>query len=454
MLANFDTPIGWGELLKRTVKDTQRDNGLGLAAQLAYYFFLALFPALLFLIALTSFLPAENFVGRVVNLLQGTAPDDVIEIVRNQLVQIGRNPQGGLLTFGVVAALWSSSAAMVALIGALNRAFDVEDARPWLKQRTVAVLLTLGVATFMIVSLALVLAGPELAGYVSARVGYGAAFEWAWKILQWPLIFILVTTGIGLIYYFAPDVDQDFVWLTPGSLLATTLWLAGSLAFRYYVSSFGSYNESYGTIGGVMVLLLWLYLSGLAILIGAELNAEIEKASPHAQEAGPPGSRKTIGPRAVRTFRRQPAAREATGATAHLSERTDIMQHNNDDSLVDVLRTTIRDAQELLRSEIALARAELGQEIQRARTGVIALTAAAAAALIAVVFVLTAAAWAVPVLLGWPIWSGFALVGVVTAIAAALLLAMGRRRLNGQPHMRLTMKTMKENLKWMRTRSV
>ncbi len=305
MLAYFDISLGWGELLKRTIRETQADNGLGLAAQLAYYFFFALFPALLFLIALASFLPADDLVGRVVTLLQGVAPAEGIEIIRTQLDKIAENQQGGLLTFGVLAALWSSSAAMVAIIGALNRAYDVEDARPWWKQRLAAVLLTVGVAAFILLSFGLVVAGPELAEYVAGRAGLGAAFQWTWKIAQWPLVFALVTTGIGLIYYFAPDVDQDFIWITPGSLVATLLWLVGSLAFRYYVVNFGSYNETYGTIGGVMVLMLWLYMSGLFIIIGAELNAEIEHASPHGKEAGEkvPGKRRTIGPRAARLFK-------------------------------------------------------------------------------------------------------------------------------------------------------
>lgn len=282
---NFHVPLGWGELLKRTVRDTMADNGLGLAAQLAYYFFLALFPALLFLIALASFLPADALVGGVMTVLQGTAPEEVIEIIRNQLLQIAENRQGGLLTFGVVAALWSSSAAMVALIATLNRAYDVAEARSWLKQRVTALLLTIGIALFMLVSIVLVLAGPQVADLVAARVGYGEVFEWTWKIAQWPLVFALVVTGVGLIYHFAPNLDREFAWLTPGSLLATVLWFAGSLGFRFYVVNFGSYNESYGTVGGVMVLLLWLYLSGLAIIIGAELNAEIEKAMPQSRRA-------------------------------------------------------------------------------------------------------------------------------------------------------------------------
>jgi membrane protein len=117
-------------------------------------------------------------------------------------------------------------------------------------------------------------------------------------------VFILVATGIGLIYYFAPDAEQDFVWITPGSLLATTLWLLGSLGFRFYVVNFGAYNETYGTIGGVMVLMLWLYLSGLVILVGAEMNAEIEHASPHGKAEGEkvPGERRAIGARAAREF--------------------------------------------------------------------------------------------------------------------------------------------------------
>jgi membrane protein len=302
MLAYFDSSLEPRELIKRTVSETQADNGLGLAAQLAYYFFLALFPALLFSIALASFLPAGDGISRVVNALQGVAPPDVLEIIRQQLEQITSSPSGGILTFGFVAALWSSSAAMVAIIVALNRAYDVEDARPWWKQRLIAIALTLGVALFILVSFGLVVAGPQLAEYLASQLGLGTAFEWSWKILQWPVIFALIVTGVGLIYYVAPDVDQDFIWITPGALLATVLWLMGSLAFRLYVVNFGAYNETSGAIGGVMVLMTWLYMTGLAVVIGAEMNAEIEHASPHGKDEGEkvPGQRRAIGPRAAR----------------------------------------------------------------------------------------------------------------------------------------------------------
>lgn len=313
MLAYFDTTLGWRELLKRTIAETQADDGLGLAAQLAYYFFLALFPALLFLIALAGMFASPDTVTRLVNALSGAAPPDVLEIIRAQLISLTQRGQGGIMTFGVVAALWSSSAALVALSDSLNRAYDVEEGRPWWKQRLTAILLTIGVAIFILASFALVVAGPELAESIASRFGLGAAFEWSWKVLQWPVVFVLVAIAIALIYYFAPDVDQDFVFLTPGSVVATALWLLGSLAFRFYVVNFGSYNETYGTIGGVMVLLLWLYISALVVIVGAEMNAEIEHASEHGKAPGEkqPGERKTIGARAAREFRDRKQGRAA-----------------------------------------------------------------------------------------------------------------------------------------------
>jgi membrane protein len=312
MLGSFDLPLSWGELLKRTARETQADNGLGLSAQLAYYFFLALFPALLFLVALAGLLPTGELVNRTVSMLEGVAPPEVLNIIRDQLIQISQGGAAGLLTFGALAALWSSSAAMVAVIDALNRTYDVEDSRPWWKQRLTAILLTVGVAAFILIAVTLVIAGPQLAEYIASQAGLGAAFEWTWKIVQWPVIFALVATGIGLIYYFAPDVDQDFVWLTPGSVLATALWFIGSLGFRFYVVNFGDYNATYGAIGGVMVLLLWLYLTGLVIIVGGEMNAEIEHASPHGKAAGEkvPGQRKSIGARAAREFREKQEGRE------------------------------------------------------------------------------------------------------------------------------------------------
>jgi membrane protein len=332
VLAYFETDLTWKELFERTLKETQSDNGLGLAAQLAYYFFLALFPALLFLIALAGVFVDEGLLTQVVEMLSGSVPPDVVTIIRDQLINLSQGEQGGIMTFGVIAALWSSSAAMVALIDALNRAYDVADERAWWKQRLIAILLTFGVALFILVSFALVIFGPQLATALAGRIGLGAVFEWTWKILQWPVVFALVATAFALVYYFAPDVEQDFVFLTPGSVLATLLWLAGSLGFRFYVVNFGSYNETYGSVGAIMVLLLWLYISGLCVIIGAEMNAEIEHASAHGKAPGEkvPGQKKVIGARAAREFagrhqHRPPGAHDRAaglqGARSHEDRR-------------------------------------------------------------------------------------------------------------------------------------
>jgi membrane protein len=168
-----------------------------------------------------------------------------------------------------------------------------------------------GLSLFILASMTLVIAGPTMATSLADSLGLGAAFEWTWKILQWPVVFLLVATAIALVYYFAPDAEQEFVWITPGSVMATALWVIISLGFKYYIASFGNYNETYGAIGGVMVLLLWFYLSGLAILLGAELNAKIEHASPYGKDVGEkvPGEKKKIGPLAERAY----AERRAKG---------------------------------------------------------------------------------------------------------------------------------------------
>ena len=305
MFAYFETTLGWRELLKRTAKETSADNGLGLAAQLAYYFFLALFPTFLALLALASFFPLHNLTDQVTNALGRFAPPEILSLIREQMTNLSGGSHGGVLSFGFLAALWSSSAALVAVIEALNRAYDIEEGRPWWKVRLTAIGLTIGLAVFALAAFTLVVAGPELAEGVASRFGLGPAFAWAWKIVQWPVAFALVAFAIGLVYYFAPDAEQDWVWVSPGALLATALWLVGSLAFRFYIMNFTSYEESYGAIGGVMVLLLWFYMSGLAMIVGAELAAEIEHASPWAKDPGEkvPGQKKKIGVAASRAYK-------------------------------------------------------------------------------------------------------------------------------------------------------
>ena len=304
MLANLKVPLGLGDLLKRTGKEALADNIFDLGAQQAYYFFFALFPALLTLISIASFFPVANLMDSIVGVLGRFAPPDVIDIVGNQIRKLSQSDNGGILTFGFLLTLWSSSAAVVSVITTLNAAYDITEARPWWKVRLTAIGLTIGIAVFVILSISLVLVGPTVAEHLANRLHLGVAFKWAWWILQWPVVLTLVSTGIGLIYYFAPDAEQEWVWITPGCVLATILWIIVSLAFKFYIALAGTYNETYGTLGGVIVLLTWFYLTSLAILMGAEFNAEIEHASPYGKAIGEkvPGERKKIGVAAERDY--------------------------------------------------------------------------------------------------------------------------------------------------------
>ncbi len=339
MLAFLKVPLSWGDILKRTASEAfLKDNCLGMAAQLAYYFFFALFPALLFGIALASYFPVHTLVDDVMRTLGGFVPPEGLTIITDQIKKISDGNQGGLLTLGVLTALWSSSSAMTAIIDTLNSAYDIEEGRPWWKVRLTAIGLTMGTAVFILVSFALLLVGP---GLVERLLGQslGGAFEWTWNIARWPVVFVFVATAVALVYYFAPDAEQDWVWLTPGSILATLLWLVASIGFKYYVTNMGDYTATYGAIGGVMVLMLWFYISGVVLLLGAEMNAEIEHASPYGKDPGEkvPGQKRKLGSAAMRAWNERMRRRgEKPPSSSDVKAAMDPVQRSS---------TPIRDAQ-------------------------------------------------------------------------------------------------------------
>jgi len=293
MAMPLDAGVGWGTILKRTFKEMLDDNCLGLAAQLAYYFFLSLFPALLVVVTLTSFFPFQ-LLDKILDWFAGFTPPDVLNIVRAQILQIRNSGNTGLLTFGILGALWSSSSAMSAIVDTLNRAYGVKETRRWWQTQTLSVVLTIILSLFVLVSLTLVLAGPVIAEHIAARVGLGPVFAWTWTILQWPVVFLLISEGFAIVYYFAPDAEQRWRWVMPGAYIGTLLWLGISIGFRFYIVHFSDFNKMYGSIGAVIVLLLWFYLSGLVLLFGAELNSELEHASPYGKAEGEkvPGERR------------------------------------------------------------------------------------------------------------------------------------------------------------------
>jgi membrane protein len=279
-----------GEILGRTGRAVYEDDCLGLAGELAFFWFLALFPGLLFVVALAGFFPVQHQIDAIVGGLARVAPGDVRVLVREQLVQIALGPPRGLLALSLLAALWSSSSAMTAIIETLNRAYHVREGRPWWRVRLLAVGLTLVLTTFALAAVGLMMGGPTLARRLERGMGVPGHFDWWWAIAEWPLVFGLMATALGCVYRFAPDVRRRRPWITPGSVAATLLWVLASLGFKWYAGHFGEYQKTYGAIGGVIVALLWLYASGVAILIGAELNAAIDHESadrPAARQRSP-----------------------------------------------------------------------------------------------------------------------------------------------------------------------
>jgi membrane protein len=274
------------ELGRRVIHKMLQDDCFGRAAQLAYYFLFALFPFFLMLTTLLGYLPVPNLMDRILEMLGQMLPGEALQLVQENVRDLVTKPRGGLLSFGLLAALWTSSSAITAIIDALNRAYDVEEGRPWWKVRIIAILLTVGLSLFMIVSIVLLTFGPQIGGWIADQVGLGRAFQIAWNLLRWPVIIGLLILAMALIYYVAPDVEQDWHWITPGSIVAVIGWLLASLGFSYYVNNFGSYNATYGTIGAVIVLLTWMYVSGFFILVGGEINAEIEHAATSGKDPG------------------------------------------------------------------------------------------------------------------------------------------------------------------------
>ena len=270
-----DVATYWWRIIKGTIKEVDEDRCSDLAAQLAFYFVLALFPALLVVVSLLGYLPVEHATADLLTLMRHVAPPELVDLLAVELAQIVRDGRAGLATVGMAGAFWSSSAAMLAIIEALNRTYRVAEWRPWWKRRLLAIALTLAFSLSMTVSLLLVLAGPDVVRAVANLLGVEALAAPGWQIVRWPAMVALVVIGIDIVYYFAPNRVERWSWTTPGSLVATGLWISSSLLFRRYVTHMATYTVTYGAIGGVIVTLLWLYMSGFAILVGAEVNSVI-----------------------------------------------------------------------------------------------------------------------------------------------------------------------------------
>lgn len=268
------------ELSQRLWHESLRDELLGRAAQLSYYILLALFPALIFLTALMGVFSVENYMPQLMGYLRQVLPNDALSMVERFLKQIAEGSGTNILSLGGLGALWASSSGVTAIMDALNVVYGVKtDSRPFWRVRLMAIALTIGLAGFVILSLTLVLYGASIGAWIADFVGLGRVFIVAWNLLQWPAVVGIMLLVVGVIYYVCPDIHQDWRWVSPGSAFAVAMWLVVSMGFKVYVDNFGDYNKVYGSIAGVIVLMLWFYWSGMVLLVGGEINAEIDKAA-------------------------------------------------------------------------------------------------------------------------------------------------------------------------------
>jgi membrane protein len=273
----------WGgvslrELTGRVYAQIWEVDLLDRAAALSYYFLFALFPTLLFLTALVGLLAIPRLMDELIGYVIRVLPADAASLLVKTLGEIRAGASRGLLSIGVIAALWGASGGMLSIMSALNAAYDVADARPWWERRLIAVALTCGFSLFTLIAVLLLVFGEHIGEAAAALLGLGSQFTRTWNVVQWPALMLCALTGVGLVYYLAPAVRPRWAWLTPGSTFAVVAWLAMSFVLRLYVRYLGDYNATYGSIGGVILLMLWLYWSSLALLVGAVINVEIAAA--------------------------------------------------------------------------------------------------------------------------------------------------------------------------------
>ena len=272
------------ELARRVWNEISSDEVLDRGAALSYYFLFALFPALLFLTSLLGFLPLPGLWDRLMAYINQVLPGEAGTTLQKTIGEVLTQQRPGLLSLGAITALWAASGAMVSVMTALNVAYDLEEVRAWWKRRLTAIGLTIGFSFLLLVALVLLVFGGQIGGFVAEWMGLATVFKVVWNAVSILIAVIAVLAGIALVYYLAPAGEQRWQWVTPGSAVALVLWLAMSFALRAYVSYFGNYNATYGSIGGVILLMLWLYLTGVVLLLGAEVNAEIEHAAAHRGE--------------------------------------------------------------------------------------------------------------------------------------------------------------------------
>ncbi len=264
-----------GKSLIKPIEEFIEDDMTTYAAALAYQTFFSLFPFVLFLVALLGFLQIPGFFDWLLDQARTVLPEQAMGVVEQVIGQIRGQSSGELLSLGIIIALWVASSGVRMLMNALNVAYDVAEERPAWKRYPLSIFYTLVLAVVIIVAVGLMLVGPQVMEWLADQIGLGALFVTLWAWLRLPVAILLLMVVVALVYYLFPNVDQPFRFITPGAVLTVIVWIAASFGFSFYVSNFASYSATYGSLGAVIVLLLYFFVSAAVLLFGAEVNAQV-----------------------------------------------------------------------------------------------------------------------------------------------------------------------------------
>jgi len=277
------------ELGKRLWAEISDDDVWDAAAQLGYYFLLALFPLLIFVLSFVALVPNVDLVQSMLATLRSVMPAQAYDLLGHEIERILKSSGGGLLTFGMLGTIWAASSGVVSLVGTLNRAYEVKEDRGFVRLRVTAITLTLVLVVLLISGAAMLTMGDTIAEWTAAWLGLSWVTKIVGTVINYALGLILLFAALEVVYYFGPNLkDQKWHWITPGSVTGVGLFVVASVGFSLYLRYNDTYSVTYGSIGAVIVLMLWLYLLGLSIVIGAEVNSEIAKAADERGRADAP----------------------------------------------------------------------------------------------------------------------------------------------------------------------
>lgn len=263
------------KVVPEVVREYIEDDMVTYAAALAYHMLFALFPFLLFFVSLLGFLQVPEFFDWVLEQAEIALPPDAFSVIEDVIRNVEASQHGGLLSIGIGTALWSASTGVRALMNALNSAYDVPEARAAWKRYLFSVVYTVGFAVLLLAAGVLLVSGPQVMEWLAERIGLGDAFVVVWSWLRWPVVVLLLMLLAAVVYYVVPNIDQPFRLITPGSVLAVLAWILASIGFSIYVTNIANFDATYGSIGGIIVLMLYFFISSNVLLAGAELNAVI-----------------------------------------------------------------------------------------------------------------------------------------------------------------------------------